>query len=140
MSAISLPERGQPLDVNYVYDMASQINNLTNAITVRSSSSSKINENFETTSNLKIFAATKTLTSATVKANDTEVFFFTYPEFKFVPVATVTVVNNSGSSTGESISTTLKSVLTSRSEGVVKFNAAGAVNLSINIIVIGIAP
>jgi hypothetical protein len=140
MTAISLPEKGQPLDVNYIYDMANQINNLTNVISIRSTSSSRINENSETTSNLKFFAATKSLTSTNASSNATESFFFTYPEFKFTPVAVVTITNNSGSSAGDNVTTTLRNVTTSRTEGVVRFGTSGAVNLLISIIVVGIAP
>ena len=140
MAAISLPERGQPLDVSYIYDMASQINNLTNAVTIRSTSSSRINENSDTTSNLKFYAATKTLSTTNASGNTTESFFFTYPEFKFAPVATITVINNSGSTSGDNITHVLRSVTTTRAEGIVRFGTSGAVNLSVSIIVIGIAP
>lgn len=140
MAAIPLPERGQPLDVNYIYDMASQINNLTNAVTIRSTSSSRINENSDTTSNLKFYAATKTLSTTNASGNTTESFFFTYPEFKFVPVATITIINNSGSTSGDDVTHVLRSVTTTRAEGIVRFGTSGAVNLSVSIIVIGIAP
>lgn len=140
MAAIPLPERGQPLDVNYIYDMASQINNLTNAVTIRSTSSSRINENSDTTSNLKFYAATKTLSTTNASGNTTESFFFTYPEFKFAPVATITIINNSGSTSGDDVTHVLRSVTTTRAEGIVRFGTSGAVNLSVSIIVIGIAP
>jgi len=45
MAAIPLPERGQPLDVNYIYDMVSQINSIANTIAIRATSTSKVNEN-----------------------------------------------------------------------------------------------
>jgi hypothetical protein len=140
MGAISLPERGQPLDVNYIYDMANQINNLTNTVSIRSTTSSRINENSDTTSNLKIYAANKTLSTTNASGNTTESFFFTYPEFKFAPVATITVINNSGSTVGDDISHTLRTVTTTRSEGIVRFGTSGAVNLTVSIIAIGIAP
>lgn len=140
MAAIPLPERGQPLDVNYIYDMVSQINSITNTIALRSTSTSKINENSDTTSNLKFYAATKTLTTTTSSANTTESFFFNYPEFKFAPVVTITIINNSGSTVGDNVITSLRNVGTSRCEGVVRFNTSGGVNLSISMIAIGIAP
>ena len=140
MAAIPLPERGQPLDVNYIYDMVSQINSIANTIAIRATSTSKVNENTDTTSNLKMFSATKTLSTTNASGNTTESFFFTYPEFKFTPVATITVINNSGSTVGDDISHTLRTVTTTRAEGIVRFGTSGAVNLSISIIAIGIAP
>jgi hypothetical protein len=139
MAAVSLPEKGQPLDVNYIYDMANQINNLTNVITVRSTTSSKINENSDTTSNLKFYASTKTLSTTNASNNTTESFFFTYPEFKFTPVATISVINNSGSTAGDDVTFTLRNITTTRAEGIVRFGTSGAVNLSVNIIIIGIS-
>ena len=140
MAAIPLPERGQPLDVNYIYDMVSQINSITNTIALRSTSTSKVNENSDTTSNLKFYAATKSLTTTNSSANTTESFFFNYPEFKFAPVVTITVINNSGSTIGDNVITTLRNVGTSRCEGVVRFNTSGGLNLSISMIAVGIAP
>ncbi len=138
MAAISLPERGQPLDVNYIYEMASQINNLTNTIAVRSSSSSRVNTNSETTSNLRIFASTISLSTTSATSGQTETFSFNYPELKFTPVATATIVNNSGSDAGKNTSVILNTVTTSKSEGIVRFGTSGAVNLSVNVIVVGI--
>ena len=140
MAAIPLPERGQPLDVNYIYDMVSQINSIANTIAIRATSTSKVNENTDTTSNLKMFSATKTLSTTNASGNTTESFFFTYPEFKFTPVATATIINNTGSTTGDDVICTLRNVGTSRAEGVVRFNTSGAVNLSVSVIAIGIAP
>jgi hypothetical protein len=140
MAAIPLPERAQPLDVNYLYDMVSQINSITNTIAVRATSTSRINTNSDTTSNLKFYAETKSISTTNASGNGTESFFFNYPEFKFTPVVTITVVNNTGSSAGDNVIATLRNVGTSRCEGVVRFNASGAVNLSINMTAIGIAP
>jgi hypothetical protein len=138
MAAISLPERGQPLDVNYIYEMASQINNLTNTIAVRSSSSSRVNTNSETTSNLRVFASTISLSTTSATSGQTETFSFNYPELKFAPVATATVVNNSGSDAGKNATVILNTVTTSKSEGIVRFGTSGAINLSVNVIVVGI--
>jgi len=140
MAAIPLPERAQPLDVNYLYDMVSQINSITNTIAVRATSTSRINTNSDTTSNLKFYAETKSISTTNASGNGTESFFFNYPEFKFTPVVTITVVNNTGSSAGDNVIATLRNVGTSRCEGVVRFNVSGAVNLSINMTAIGIAP
>lgn len=140
MATLPLPERGQPLDVNYIYDMVNQINNITNTIAVRSTSTSKINSVADTTSNLKFYAETKALTTATIYGNTSDSFFFTYPEFKYPPVVTVTVLNNDGSTIGENVLITLRTVGTSRCEGKVRYNVSGAVNLSISMIAIGIAP
>lgn len=138
MPSIPLPEKGQPLDLNYIYEMASQINSLTNTVAVRATSSSKVNTNTETTSNLRFFAATLPITRTSATTGETEIFSFNYPELKFIPVVTATVVNNSGSDAGKAATVVLNTVTTSKAEGVVRFGASGAINLSVNVIAVGI--
>lgn len=138
MAAIPLPEKGQPLDVNYLYEITNQINNLTNTIAVRSSNSSRVNSNSETTGNLRFFASTIQLSTTSATGGETETFSFNYPELKFVPVITATVVNNSGSDAGKTATVVLNTVTTSRVEGIVRFGTSGAVSLSVNVIAIGI--
>lgn len=138
MAAIPLPEKGQPLDVNYLYEITNQINNLTNTIAVRSSTSSRINTNSETTSNLRIFASTINLSTTSATAGETETFSFNYPELKFIPVVTATVVNNSGSDPGKTATVVLNTITTSRTEGIVRFGTTGGISLSVNVIVVGI--
>lgn len=140
MASITPPTPSQPLDVNYIYKIVNEINNINNAITVRNTSTSKINANTETTSNLKFYAETKNISRADASGNATESFFFTYPEFKFTPVVTISIINNTGSSAGDNVIATLRNIGTSRCEGVVRFNTSGAINLSISMIAVGIAP
>jgi len=138
MAAISLPERGQPLDVNYIYEMVSQINSIENRIAIRNTSVSTINNNTDTTSNLKFYAEQKALITSEAKANTTETITFTYPRFKFTPVVTATVLNNSGSTSGDDVICTVRNLTTSTAAVVVRFNAAGKVDLFVNLIAIGI--
>jgi|694.fasta_scaffold81849_2 hypothetical protein len=144
MASISLPEKGQPIDVNYIYEMASQINSLTNALAVRSSSSSQVNKVTETTGNLRFFAATLPVSAKT--ASSTEVidmpdFNYSSAGFKTPPVVVATVVNNGGVSgvdAGNSATVILDSVGTSQSTGVIRFGLSGGLNISINVIALGI--
>jgi hypothetical protein len=138
MPSIPLPEKGQPLDLNYIYEMASQINSLTNTVAIRATSSSKVNTNTETTSNLRFFASSVPIARTSATSGQTEEFSVTYPELKFTPVVTATVVNNSGSDAGKAATVVLTNVNAGRTEGIVRFGASGAINLSVNVIVIGI--
>ena len=144
MASISLPEKGQPIDVNYIYEMASQINSLTNALAVRSSSSSQVNKVTETTGNLRFFAATLPVSAKT--ASSTEViempdFNYSTAGFKTSPVVVATVVNKGGVSgvdAGNSATVILDDVGTSQSTGVIRFGLSGGLNISINVIALGI--
>jgi hypothetical protein len=138
MAAISLPERGQPLDVNYIYEMVSQINSIENRIAIRNTSVSTINNNTDTTSNLKFYAEQKALITSEAKANTTETITFTYPRFKFTPVVTATVLNDGGSTSGDDVICTVRNLTTSTAAVVVRFNSPGKVDLFVNLIAIGV--
>jgi hypothetical protein len=142
MAAISLPERGQPLDVNYIYELVTQINAINNQLAVRATSTSTVGTDSDTTSNLKFYAFTKPLTTTNASGNGKESFFFEYPDFKFPPIVTISIINNTSSEVtpGDNVVATLRKVATSRCDGIVRFNTSGAVNLSISMIAIGIAP
>ena len=141
MGALSLPERGQPLDVNIIYDITEQVNTLTNALTVRASSSSQVNKDTGSvgTASLKFYAETKSLVATNVSGGQTEEFTISYPtNYKYTPVVTVTVLNNTGSNAGNNVSIVLTNVTTSLAKGIVRYNEAGTVNLSVNAIVVGL--
>jgi hypothetical protein len=144
MASISLPEKGQPIDVNYIYEMASQINSLTNALAVRSSSSSQVNKVTETTGNLRFFAATLPVSAKTASSNeviDMPDFNYSTAGFNKTPVVVATVVNGGGVSgvdAGNSTTVVLDSVGTSLATGVLKFGLSGGLNISINLIAIGV--
>jgi hypothetical protein len=138
MAAISLPERGQPLDVNYIYEMVSQINSIENRIAIRNTSVSTVNANSDTTSNIKFYAEELALTTTEAKANATDSVTFTFPRFKFTPVVTASIFNRSGSTPGDDVIFTLRNITTSSATVVVRFNSSGKVDLRVNLIAIGI--
>lgn len=141
MGALSLPERGQPLDVNIIYDITEQVNTLTNALTVKASSSSQVNKDTGSvgTSSLKFYAETKPLVATSVSGGQTEEFTISYPtNYKYTPVVTVTVLNNTGSNAGNNVTIVLTNITTSLAKGIVRYNEAGTVNLSVNSIVVGL--
>jgi nucleoid DNA-binding protein len=78
-------------------------------------------------------------TNETVTAGTTKPFTFSYSsDFKYPPIATATVVNRGTSDIGDDVTVVIRSVTTSRIEGVVKFNTAGQVTTTVNITAIGI--
>lgn len=140
---IPLPERGQPLDVDYLYSMASQINSLTNQIVSRSNTLSTIDNGINgkkdsTTSNLRIVAKTKNIKVGTVTAGTTESWSETFsPDFLYTPVVTVTPVSNNLSTAGNNVTVVIKSVGTGQVSGNIIYNAGGTVDISLNILAIG---
>lgn len=140
---IPLPERGQPLDVDYLYQMASQINSLTNQITSTSTSLSTIDNGVtgrvdNTTNNLRFVAKTKNIKVGSVTAGTSESWFEDFsPDFLYIPVVVATPVNNTLSTAGNNVTIVIKNVTTSRVDGNILYNTSGTVDLNINVLAIG---
>ena len=145
MATIPLPERGQPIDLSYIYQIAEAINDLSlqvsptnnRYVTIETPADGKQST---VSSGLKMNAAfVSVYTNKTVKPGDEQTFSYNYPaEYKFAPVATATPVNISDTPAGRNVSVILKSVTTSRVEGVVRFNTDGEASIGVNLIIVGI--
>ena len=145
MSQIPLPERGQPIDVTYIYQLADAINNLSAQITPSTNKYVTIDTPLDgkqsvLSSGVKMNAAyVQVYNNATVLAGQEQEFTYFYPsEYKFAPVATATPVNVDGTSAGKDVSVILKSVSTASVNGIVKFNTNGDLTIGVNLIIVGI--
>lgn len=145
MSQIPLPERGQPIDLAYIYQIAEAINNLSAQITPSTNKYVTIDTPLDgkqnvLSSGVKMNAAyVEVYNNATVLAGQEQPFSYSYPaEYKFAPVATATPVNVGGTTAGKDVSIILKNVTSSRVDGIVKFNTNGDLTIGVNLIVIGI--
>lgn len=145
MAKLPLPERGQPLDVSYIYQIANAVNDLSSQV----SPSTNKYVTVDTTSNGKQHAKTSetriiggyidVANSSTVTASEEKSFSYDFPnDFKYSPIVTATAIVTKDTPAGYDVSVTLKTVTTSRVEGVVKFKTAGVASVGVNLIMIGI--
>jgi hypothetical protein len=65
-------------------------------------------------------------------------FSYDYSDFKFAPIASATPVNIGGTSAGENVTVVLKSVTTTRVDGIVRFSSSGNVSLNVHLVLVGI--
>ena len=144
MAIIPLPERGQPLDLAYVYSLANAVNDLSAQI---SPSSSKymtvdtiVGKQTLRTSDAKVIGGLITVTNnSIVTAGNERTFFYDFPaDFKYAPIATATVVNVGDTPAGKDVSVVLTSITNARIEGLVRFGTSGEVSVSVNLIAVGI--
>jgi hypothetical protein len=148
MAKIPLPERGQPIDVSYVYQLANAINQLADQVTTTGFNYTTIDvpggvgkRNIRT-SEARIIAATISVTSGS-QENSGNTQTFTYPyngNFQFTPVATATIANTGGSSTSaaaENATVIITSIDANGLTGLVRFNTAGRATTSVNLIIVG---
>lgn len=145
MAKVPLPERGQPLDVTYIYQLAETINDIAtqvssatyNYTTIDTISAGK--QSVKTSDTRVIGGYVEVANNSTVSAGNEKTFTYDFPsDFKYAPIATATAVNIGNTPAGQNVTVILKSVTTSRVEGVVRFGASGDLSLAINLIVIGI--
>ena len=145
MAKVPLPERGQPLDVTYIYQLADTINSLSTQIssatynytTIDTVSAGKQNIK---TSDAKIVAGYDIVANnSTVSAGNEFPFSVTFnADFKYPPIATATPVNIGGTPAGQNLSVVITSVSTNEVSGIVRFNASGDLSVSVHVIAIGI--
>ena len=145
MAKVPLPERGQPLDVPYIYKLVDTINQLStevssatyNYTTIDTVSAGK--QSIKTSEVRMIGGFVEVANNSTVTAASEKSFSYDFPsDFKYQPIATATPVNTGNTPAGQNVSVILKTVTTSKLEGVVRFGASGDLSLAVNLIIIGI--
>jgi hypothetical protein len=144
MARIPLPNRGQPLDVGYIYQISEAVNSLSTQIspalnkyiTIDTISSGK--QDVKSSEIRMIGGYVEVANNSTVSAGNEISFYINYAGFKFTPIVTATPINIDGTSAGSDISVILKNITTSRADGVVKFKSSGNVSIGVNIIALGI--
>lgn len=145
MSKIPLPERGQPMDVTYIYQIANAVNDLASQIspstykyvTVDTVNAGK--QSVKASEARVIGGYVNIYSDTTVNSGNEKSFSYDFPaDFKYAPICTATPINIGGTPAGGNVSVVLKTVNTSRVEGVVRFNTSGNLTVGVNLIVIGI--
>lgn len=142
---IPLPDRGQPLDVTYIYQMANAINSLATQISSASDNYTTIftrdagRQQIKTNSAKIIAGYYDVINNQRVETNQLVPFNLTYSGFKYPPIITATVVKNGTSEIAYDANVVIDSVTESRLDGKVKFSSGGDnVSVTINVIAIGV--
>lgn len=138
MGILATPNRGQPLDVDYISQIAGQVNQLTTLVGDRSSAFSTVNDLNTKTADIKIFAKTVNVFSSTNKTDgDVVDYTVSYPPFSGNPVVTATIVSGASSSIGDDAVVVLKNISTSSCTFRVTFNTGGNLDIFVNLIAVG---
>lgn len=145
MAKIPLPERGQPLDLTYIYQLASAINELSDQVspstykyvTVDTASAGKQSVK---ASEARIIAGFVDVTNnSTVSSGNEKTFSYDFStDFKYAPIVTATPINIGNTQAGKDVAVVLKTITTSRVEGVVRFNTSGDLSVGVNLTIVGI--
>ena len=144
MARIPLPNRGQPLDVSYMYQIVDTLNTLSNQVspslnkymTIDTISSGK--QDVKASEMRMVGGYVEVANNSTVNAGNELSFSFNYSGFKYAPIVTATPINIDGTSAGSDISIILKNITVSKVDGIIKFKTSGNVSIGVNIIALGI--
>lgn len=145
MSKIPTPDRGQPLDVSYIYQVVEAVND----IAAQTSSATYKYAAIDTTNGPQNSLITETKfvageriiyqTPTTVTADSVQTFSYPFKgEFKYPPIVTATPILLEGTASGQQVSVIIQNVSQSRVDGTVKFNTSGAVAVKVHLIAIGV--
>lgn len=145
MAKVPLPDRGQPLDVTYLYQIANALNDAVDTISTATYNYTSIDTKGVgrqdiKNSNAKVYAAyVDIISNETVSGNTTKTFSINFAsEFKYPPLVTATPIN-AGGTVGNDVFVVINSVTTSGLTGTVRFNSSGQVtNVSVNVLAIGL--
>lgn len=144
MAKIPLPERGQPLDVTYLYSLVDTVNDLSTQIASTSTNKTIIDtvsagkKEIKTSSSRIIGGYVEVANNSTVSAGNEKTFTYDYKDFKYPPIISATAVNIGQTPAGQNVNIVLKNVTETRVEGVVRFGASGDLSLAVHLIIIGI--
>ena len=132
---IPTPNRGQPIDVDYVAQSVNQVNAIGNLVD-NSTAYSTVGSVSRRTNELKIVAKTVQYTKQTDEKISAEISL-TFPPFNGIPVATATVVARTD--VGDSASVVIKDLTTQSAILKVDFgDQTGQASININFIAIGL--
>jgi hypothetical protein len=146
MSKIPLPERGQPLDLSYIYQVANAVNEIATELSPsvgRYTSVDTVSAGRQSvrTSDARIVGGYVLVSNTTSTTAGTETAFsYNFSDFRYIPVVTATPIltNEANSDAGKDVIVVLTQVTTNRVEGLVKFNTTGITSIGINLIAVGI--
>jgi hypothetical protein len=145
MAKIPLPELGQPLDVSYIYQIANALNELSLQVSpaiykyVTVDVPNGVSQNAKASETRIIAGYTDVTKSSNQSLGSQQPFSYSFPaDFKFAPIVTASPINIGGTEAGKNVSVVIKSVTTSKVDGVVNFNSSGDVSIGINLIIVGI--
>ena len=145
MAKVPLPERGQPLDVTYIYQLADTLNDLStqvssatyNYTTIDTTSAGK--QSIKTSEARIVGGYVEIFTNSIVSAGNERAFTYSFQnDFKFPPIVTATALNIGNTEAGQNVTVVLQKPTTSKVDGFVRFGASGNLSLAVNIIAVGI--
>lgn len=148
MANIPVPERGQPIDLSYIYQIANAVNKLSTQsvysankfVSIETPAANVGRQDIKITESRIIGGYHQLAPNINVTTGAAIEFTYNFPasDFKYPPIVTATPINISGTEAGKDVSVIITLISSSRVEGVVKFGTSGTASIGINIIAVGV--
>jgi hypothetical protein len=147
MANIPIPQQGQPIDYQYIYQIVNNLNELSTKVTSTFSDSvfdspvSKVKESHRMNDFSVVAAYVDVVNGVNVSSGTEKGFHYNFDiNFKYPPIVVATPIMNKSSDAGKDASVVISSITKSRIDGWVAFNAsvAGKAYVGVNIMAFGI--
>jgi hypothetical protein len=145
MGKLIVPQRGQPLDVSYMYDIVQALNELQDQVGSTTLDLLKIVQKDNTSNTTKMnrssaFGITiPAITPQKVEANKPYPVSVTFsPNFKSTPIVVATPFNAGNTEAGRSVSVVLTKVSKDNALFAITFTVAGEATVDLNVFAMGI--
>ena len=144
MAKVPLPERGQPLDVTYLYSLVDAVNDLSTQIASTTTNKTVIDtvsagkQEIKTSNSRIIGGYVEVANNSTVSAGNEKTFTYDFKDFKYPPIVSATPVNTGQTPAGQNVNVILKSVTETKIEGIVRFGTSGDLSLAVHLVIVGI--
>jgi hypothetical protein len=143
MAKVPLPDRGQPLDLSYIYQLADAINNLSNELSPVNAKYTTIDtvngQQVVRTSDARIIGGYVDIVKQSTGSTEQD-FSYNFSNFAYPPVITATTyaTGTAKSQAAKDASVVLTEITTGRVDGVVRFPTSGEASVRVNLTIIGI--
>jgi hypothetical protein len=144
MAKVPLPERGQPLDVTYLYSLVDAVNDLSTQVASTTTNKTVIDTVSDgkqeiKTSNARIIGGyVEVANNSTVSTGNEKSFTYDFKDFKYPPIVSATAVNTGQTPAGQNVNVILKTITETRVEGIVRFGTSGDLSLAVHLVIVGI--
>lgn len=143
MAKIPTPDRGQPLDVSYIYQIVDVVNQLASQMSSSTYKYASIDTNSGTQNSLisemKVVAGSIPVTDENITVGKTASYNYSFKgEYKYPPIVVVTPQLVNSTAAGKNIAVVVESVTNSRVDISVTYNASGTASYKLNIIAVGV--
>lgn len=145
MARLSLPNKGQPLDVTYIYDIVEAVNSLSEEGSALAQGNNFLfsgQDSIPRSSKIygaQIYASVQTLASTTVNASQTYSLTFDFnPGFAYPPVVQATIENAAQTNTVVDATVNVQNITTTSATASVRFANSGSASVKIHLTAIGL--